>query len=158
VEGYLADYGKSGLRREKVWKWLFVILGLLILGGITEYFLTLYGTYNLRDIRPQWQARRFFSALEAKNYDEAYRLWGCTAAAPCRDYSKQKFLEDWGAQSPRAAIAKRQVKAVRHCETGIIEVMDLGPDDPLNLYVDRKDLSLSFAPWPVCNPRMHVGQ
>jgi hypothetical protein len=31
--------------------------------------------------------------------------------------------------------------------------MDFGAGDTLNLWVESKDLTLSFAPWPVCNPR-----
>jgi hypothetical protein len=48
------------------------------------------------------------------------------------------------------------MKAVRHCKAAIIEVIDFGAGDTVNLYVDSKDLTLSFAPWPVCNPRMQM--
>jgi hypothetical protein len=80
-------------------------------------------------------------------------MWGYTPAHPCRDYSYQKFMEDWGPGSPAANLAARKVVNVRHCGSGLIEVIEFGSGDPVNLYVGASDLQLSFAPWPVCNPR-----
>ena len=53
-------------------------------------------------------------------------------------------------------LSKKHVHAVWHCQTGIIEVMDFGAGNTLNLWVESKDLTLSFAPWPVCNPRLQA--
>ena len=113
---------------------------------------TVSGHFNLRDIREQWQVHRFFSLLSDRKYRPAYAMWGCDSARPCRDYSLSKFMEDWGPESIAAKPSQRKVKAVEHCHGAIIEVIDFGVKDAVNLHVDPKDLTLSFAPAPTCTP------
>lgn len=157
MSDYLAQYGSTGQTREKIVRWILITLAVAAVLWVIDWGLTLYGTYNLRDVREQWRAHQFFSLLSQKQYDAAYRLWGCEPAKPCRDYSFQKFMEDWGPRGVVPDISGRKTTAVRHCKGGIIEVLDFGGSgDPVNLYVDSKDFTLSFAPWPVCNPRMQV--
>jgi len=156
VSDYLSQYGTSGQTREKVVRWILITLAVAAVVWVVDWGLTVYGTYNLRDVREEWRARHFFGLLREKQYDEAYRLWGCEPAKPCRDYSFQKFMEDWGPKGVVPDASVRKTHAVRHCKAGIIEVLDFGTGDPINLYVDSKDFTLSFAPWPVCDPRMKV--
>jgi len=156
VSEYLSQYGTTGQTREKVVRWILIALAGVAVLWVVDWGLSLYGTYNLRDAREQWRAHQFFSLLSEKQYDAAYRLWGCEPSKPCRDYSFQKFMEDWGPKGAVPDISGRKVKAVRHCKASIIEVIDFGAGDTINLYVDSKDLTLSFAPWPVCNPRMQM--
>lgn len=153
---YLSQYGTTGQTREKVVRWILIALAAAAVLWVVDWGLSLYGTYNLRDAREQWRAHQFFSLLSEKQYDAAYRLWGCEPSKPCRDYSFQKFMEDWGPKGAVPDISGRKMKAVRHCKAAIIEVIDFGAGDTVNLYVDSKDLTLSFAPWPVCNPRMQM--
>lgn len=153
---YLSQYGTSGQTREKIVRWILIVLAAAAVLWVLDWGLTLYGTYNLRDAREQLRARQFFSLLSEKQYDAAYRLWGCEPAKPCRDYSLQRFMEDWGPKGTVPDASRRKTSAVRHCKGGIIEVLDVGAGDPINLYVDSKDLTLSFAPWPVCNMRMQA--
>jgi hypothetical protein len=79
-------------------------------------------------------------------------MWGCTPAHPCRDYSFPKFMEDWGPASLAAKPAQREIRAVEHCRGSIIEVIDFGAKDLVNLHVNSQDLMLSFAPVPTCTP------
>lgn len=41
-------------------------------------------------------ASNFFSLLRENKLEDAYRIWGCDPAQPCRDYNLAKFKEDWG--------------------------------------------------------------
>lgn len=145
---FLQGYGDADARRERVLKrivWSAVVLAVV---GTAGWFF-------FRDFPEERQVSRFISLLEEKNYAEAYRLWGCDAAQPCRDYSFEKFKEDWGEKGvyTRRQALKRGTK--RSCEGGIIQYIEYGEteDDVVHLYVDRAGRTLSFAPWPVCNPR-----
>jgi len=153
VSEYLSQYGTEDRTRERVVRAILIAMAAIAVLWAVDWGLAAYGTYTLRDAREEYRAHSFFSQLGKQRYREAYAMWGCDEAHPCRDYSYQKFMEDWGPKSPAADLSKRKVLAVRHCNGSIIEVIDLGTGDPLNLIVDSHDLALSFAPWPVCNPR-----
>lgn len=150
---FLEGYAAQESRREKVVRWVLISIAALAVLWVIDWGLSLYGTYNLRDIRQQYTSWKFFRLLKKGNYDEAYRMWGCDPANPCRDYSKDKFLEDWGPKSRFGDLSKMETKAVRHCKTGIIHSVAIGPEETVDLWVESRDLTLSFAPWPVCNPR-----
>ena len=153
MSDFLEQYSTTDQTRDKVVRWILIVIAAVAAVWAIDWVLTTYGTYNLRDVREQWQAHKFFSLLAGKQYEAAYKLWGCDVSQPCRDYNYQKFMEDWGPKSPAANLSKRNVHAVRHCKTGIIQVMDFGADDTVNLFVESRTLVVGFAPWPVCNPR-----
>ena len=150
---FLSQYSAGDQTRDKVVRWILIVIAAVAVVWAIDWVLTTYGTFNLRDVREQWRAHSFFSLLSDKQYEAAYKMWGCDVSAPCRDYNFQKFMEDWGPKSPAADPSKRHVNAVRHCKTGIIQVINFGSGDAVNLWVESKDMTLSFAPWPVCNPR-----
>ena len=152
MSDYFSQYGNTGQTREKIIRWVLITMVLVALLWVADWGLGVNGTYNLRDWHEQYRAHQFFSLLGDKQYAAAYGLWGCDITHPCRDYSFQKFMEDWGPKSPAASLASRKVLSVRHCGTGVIESIDLGSGDPVNLHIDAGDLTIGFAPWPICNP------
>lgn len=149
---FLESYAAEEDRRAKVVRWALIAVGVFFLLWVIDWGLSAYGTYNFRDIRQQYTAWKFFRYLKNGQYDEAYRMWGCDAAHPCRDYPKEKFLEDWGPKGRYGDLSKMETRAIRHCKTGIIHSLTIG-EETVDLWVESKDLVLSFAPWPVCNPR-----
>lgn len=154
---FLDSYETRTTGREKFVRWFFIALALIILTAGVDWILNKLGKPNLSDIREQWRASSFLKNLRNGQYEEAYRLWGCDPAQPCRDYRYEKFLEDWGPKGIFAAAARGETVVIRHCDTGIIQSVQLGaPDDLVHLWVNSSDLSISFAPWPVCNPRIPV--
>ena len=89
MPGYLAQYGEGEEQRERIIRWIVVSAVLLsVTGGILYFFLKNY--------KQESQARTFFNLLEKHDYQGAYATWGCTEAAPCRDYSFNSFMEDAG--------------------------------------------------------------
>lgn len=155
---FFDSYETRPSAREKFVKYFFLaVAGIIVLFGV-DWTLAKLGKANLSDFRPQWQARQFFQLLREQNYPEAYRLWGCDQKSPCRDYAFEKFMEDWGPKGTYSTgLASLNTLSVRHCDSGIIQTVTIGaPDEPVHLYVDRRQLTLSFSPWPVCNPRVPV--
>ncbi|MFN3322266.1 MAG: hypothetical protein ACK5AZ_02120 [Bryobacteraceae bacterium] len=147
MSAFLENYGAGEERRERIIKRIALsVLLLAVMGGI------LY--YNFRNYKEERQSRLFFERLQAQDYEGAYQTWGCTPDTPCRDYSFEKFMEDWGPQSPHADLTALSVKTSRSCENGIIQTATFASGDSVMLWVERSDLSLGFAPWPVCNPRI----
>ena len=153
---FFESYEKGPTGRERFVKWFFWGIAFVILLFGVDWILGKLGRPNLSDFREQWRVRQFFSRLEAKDYEGAYRFWGCEPQNPCRDYRFDKFLEDWGPKSPQADLSRMRTEVIRHCGTGIIQTVRFGEDEPIHLWVNSGDLTLSFAPWPVCNPRIPV--
>jgi hypothetical protein len=149
---FLAEYSGGSQTREKLIQWGLTAIAAVAIVWAVDWALSASGRFNLHNIREQWQAHRFFSLLSERKYQPAYAMWGCDPARPCRDYSFPKFMEDWGPASIAAKPSQRKVKAVEHCRSGIIEVLDFGAKEAVNLHVDSDRLTLSFAPVPACTP------
>jgi hypothetical protein len=147
VAGYLDSYGAGEERREKIVK-------RLILGTLAALVVAAVLYFTFRNWREEKQARLFLEMLRKQDYQAAYQLWGCTPATPCRDYKYERFLEDWGPKNPRGDIAAARISKTRSCDAGVIYTLEYGKDEPVLLWVERKDKTLGFAPWPACNPRM----
>lgn len=146
MSDFLEGYGVADARRGRMIKRILLsVIGLAILGT------ALY--FQFRNFREESQARLFFSLLKKQDYQAAYRLWGCTPETPCRDYAFDRFLEDWGPKSPHADLSNLKVEKTRSCDAGIIQILDFGKGEKVNLYVERKDRIIGFAPWEYCNPR-----
>lgn len=149
MPGYLESYGAGEERRERIIKRiaLAVLIGLVVGGGTYLLFR------NYREVK---QAELFFELLRKKDYQAAYRLWGCTdpSAAACRDYPFQAFLEDWGPKGRHPDAATVEFKRVRGCRDGVIITVTFTKGDEELLWVQRGQRVIGFAPWPVCNPRL----
>lgn len=146
MAGYLANYGAGEEQREKLIRRLIAgAVVVVIAGGILYFFL--------KNFRQEHQARNFFEFLEKHDYKAAYTLWGCTDAKPCRDYSFQNFMDDWGPKSPHADVSSFRIKKSRSCGSGVILTVDYGKgQEPDKLWIERGDLTIGFSPWPGCPP------
>jgi hypothetical protein len=145
MPGYLAQYGEGEEQREKIIRWIVVSAVLLsITGGVLYFFLKNY--------KQESQARTFFNQLEKHDYQGAYGTWGCTEATPCRDYSFNSFMEDWGPKSSHADVSGYSIRKSRSCGSGVILTVDFGPNKQEKLWVERRELTIGFSPWPGCPP------
>ena len=145
MSGYLETYGAGEEKRDRWRKRLALVAALLLVAGGTIYFF-------LRNYRETQQAELFFELLRNKDYTAAYALWGCTPATPCPGYSMPKFMEDWGPESGHADLGALQITRVRGCSSGVIIEANFGGGVIENLWVDRENRHLGFAPFVVCNP------
>jgi hypothetical protein len=145
--GYLDQYGAGEERREK-------IVRNLVLGALAAVILGVVLYFTFRNYRETRQAERFLDLLRKQEYATAYRMWGCTEDRPCRDYRFERFMEDWGPEAGHGDPAATRVAKTRSCASGVIYTIEFAKGEPVLLWVERRDRLLSFAPWPVCNPRM----
>jgi hypothetical protein len=59
-------------------------------------------------------------------------------------------MQDWGPQSARAGrIANYQISRSRSCGSGVVLTIDTG-GEPEYLWVEKRDLVISFSPYPGC--------
>jgi hypothetical protein len=146
---YLEGYGVKDARRERLVKRSLVALLVLLVLGVVGYF-------RFRNYSEERQISTFLEHLKRNDYKSAYALWGCTDATPCPNYAFDKFMEDWGPKSPQSAIGDAKVASTKSCDTGIISFVEFPDKHQVQLWVERQDQVIGFAPWPVCNPRMKV--
>ena len=140
MSDFLEQYGAGDERRARIVKRLVVaVTGLLVITGILYYSFHTY--------LQERQVKRFFDLLAVHDYKQAYALWGCTDASPCRDYPMRSFLEDWGPQA--LSVTHFEVLDGESCGSGVIVDTDAGAAGDKKLWVERRDLIIGFPPpWP----------
>ena len=129
------------------------VLGVVLLVGAFLY-------WQFRFYPEQKQVERFLDALVAGDYQGAYQVWG-----PTSDYTFQDFLQDWGETTPRGRIRSYEIVSVGEPTrevtvsggpvlkmggnaSGVVVTVRLnGTTDEVKIWVERKDLTLSFAPF-----------
>lgn len=147
MAGYLDQYGAGEEQRERTIKRIVAaVVALAVLAGVLLFFF--------HDFRQERQAKRFFELLAARNYKDAYALWGCTEAQPCRDYTMSDFMQDWGPQSVPPGDFK--VLDAESCGSGVIVDVDAGKAGDKKLWVERDNLALAFPPFPQCPQRNRI--
>lgn len=143
VDDYLGNYGVKDARREKrFYRITGSVLGAVLLGTILWYYFRTWGE--------EQAIKQFFANLQSKNYKAAYAQFGCSDASPCRDYSFEKFLEDWGEKSEFGDPAEASLGLVEPCGNMVwIEVTR--PNKPrIGLAVDPQTKTVGYAPSVRC--------
>ncbi len=162
MAGYLDQYGAGDEKREKRNKLILVLGAAALVVLFLWFFFFVWDKTEilripsvarlaqvLRNHSQESRVKTFFGCLQRRDYQAAYALWNCTAAHPCRDYSFDEFMKDWGpaaARDPRRFTIPRS----RSCGSGVIVTVDSGPNQEDALWVQRSDLTIGFSPFPVC--------
>lgn len=146
MAGYLDTYGVQDEKREKLWKRIAIISAAALIAGLALFFF-------FRNFREERAAKNFLDLLRAHNYQQAYQLWGCTPQSPCRDYSFQKFMEDWGPNGEYKDVNAVRFTTVDACGQGVVLTVQYPNAEPFGLWVERSTKILGFAPWPRCPGR-----
>src|SRR5258708_23695644 len=129
MAGYLEAYGVSEdrlARRNRLIK-ITVIASLLamILG------LILYSSF--KNFQQEDTVKGFLQLLGKQDYQDAYRLWGCTEVHPCRDYAFPRFMEDWGPSGVQPDAASARIGESQACGTGVIVQVNYPIHKPVTL-------------------------
>jgi len=150
MAGYLDQYGAGDERRARLIRTviLAVLVAILValLGALVNFFFIPNAAER--------QTQAFFDLLSARQYQQAYILWGCTAAQPCPAYSFQDFMKDWGADAvPPGAFHVLNGEA---CGSGTIVDVDTGKAGDKRLWVENSTRTLGSPPVNECPHRNHV--
>ncbi len=148
MAGYLDHYGAGEERRENIVKKALIVFAVVLVAAAALFYI-------FHNVRQEHRVSQFFSLLAAHDYKGAYALWGCTDSKPCQGYSYSTFMEDWGPS--KGDPAQFKISKSRSCGSGVILNVDFGKDQQI-LWVERKDLTISFSPFPGCpNPKAMLG-
>lgn len=143
MAGYFDQYGAGEERHGKLIKYAILsILTIAIVGGSLSFYLW--------DFRQERQVKRFFELAKVQDHKASYALWGCSDQTPCRDYSFERFLEDWGPKSKYAGFKEIKIARSRSCNQGVIITAIIDGNREERFMVDRQTLTIGFSPWPVC--------
>jgi hypothetical protein len=145
MAGYLEGYGAGDAKRERKVKIIVIsVLSFAITSGI------LYATF--RDFSQESKIKDFLAAVERKDFAAAYTFWGCTKDVPCRDYSYEKFLEDWGPTGENFPLVSQGIYESERCGSGFLAALHPGSQE-VSLWVERSTGLISYAPWMNCPER-----
>ncbi len=137
---YLDEYGQGDIRRERFFKTLVALLLIAIALGLIYYVF-------FRNWVEERQARLFLSALDERRYEQAYEYWGCSINEPCRFYSYEKFLIDWGPESELGVVKSFRLGRSYNQKTGVIVEITVNGETRENLWVERETKYVSFFPY-----------
>lgn len=138
---YLDEYtDRSGERREKILKALALALVVsVVFGGVLYYFF--------KNFFEEQQVRQFLTLLQEQDYPAAYKLWGCTVEEPCRNYSYQDFLEDWGPDSPIGEVDDFSLGRSAEVGSGVIVEIRINGTPQPELWVEKDTKVVGFSPY-----------
>ncbi|HVT94608.1 MAG TPA: hypothetical protein VHD76_17305 [Bryobacteraceae bacterium] len=146
---YLEAYGSQEAQRAKRIRAIKIgsasgVLALIL--GLTLFF-------SFRNYREESEAKQFLQLLQAGQYQDAYKMWGCTEAHPCPNYPFTAFRDDWekGAAHPDADTAA--LGSVESCGSGVMIQVNYSQSSPAMLWIERNTNVLSFSPWKECPGR-----
>ena len=146
MAGFLdSTYGVADARKERRRKRIVLwTLGILIAGGI------LFAWF--RNWREERVIHQFLSLLKGQNYQDAYKLFGCTQETPCKYYPPDKFNEDWGPAGEYRDAASAKISNEDVCGSGVLFTVEIPRKDPLGMWVESGTGVLGFAPngWSRC--------
>ncbi len=151
MSGFLdPGYGVEEARRARRIK-IIAVSSVSILIVATVLFLT------FRTWRQERVVKQFLSLLKQQDYQDAYKLWGCTQETPCKYYPPEKFNEDWGPSGQYKDAGNAIIDNVDVCGSGVIFTLNVPKIDPFGLWVETSTNNVGFAPngWARC-PGAHL--
>ncbi len=121
-----------GDRRRRIILYV-VLFAIVVLGMFYKY-------YNVFE---EIQVKRFFTLLESKKYEDAYRMW---QAPPSYKYSD--FLEDWGDNGYYAGgpITSFQLESSHSKGNFVLIKILLNGNKEVSLFINKEDKHFSFPP------------
>lgn len=139
---YLQQYGESDERRGRIIK-------TIVISCVIVAILAVAGYLFFRNYPEKRVVKRFLDEVNARQYDAAYRDWGCIPSHPCRDYDYNRFMQDWGAK----VSSPWKIASVDGCKTFVTANVQANGAELESLAVQRGNHTLSFAPAPECQER-----
>ena len=139
------DFAKAKRRRNII---IAVSLAVVVIGGLLFWF---------RYLPYEHQVDKFFTALQAKQFEQAYGLWMNDSEwkqhpQKYSRYDYNSFYTDWGPSGDWGAIESHHVDDAispnpRKGSSGVLVVTTVnGRKERACLWVEKKDKTISFPP------------
>src|SRR5579863_6941169 len=112
LDAYAAAGEQSAKRGQLIKRVAISVLTVAVVATVAYFF---FRTWSQERV-----VNQFLEDLQHKDYQTAYKLWGCTPETPCKDYAPDKFNEDWGPSSPYSNAAAFKVEHVDYCDSGVV--------------------------------------
>lgn len=151
MSGFLHAYEGQAERQHRRMQ----IVKRVVLWGLLAAIVGSIAFFSLRTHAQEQIVKQFLDDLRSRQYQEAYRLWGCTPDTPCKYYPPEEFTRDWGPSSRYANAAVLKVEHVDFCNDGVVFDVTYPNTENIGLWVQRSNNTISFAPWPRC-PGRHL--
>jgi hypothetical protein len=135
------DPAKERRKRKRI---LAIVCAVLIVGGLG---------YLFRNWRYEYRVNQFFTLLQQGNYPQAYGLWTADPnwqQHPQRHqlYPFTEFYQDWGPGGDWGLIHSHRIVGSAAKGSGVIVAVRLNDRvDPVRLWVEKKDQSLTWSPY-----------
>ena len=141
---YLQQYGAGEEKRQRAIKWIII--------GCVAAAIVAFGAYLIFHNYPEKRvANQFLAEVNSRNFQSAYRLWGCTPEHPCPNYDYQRFMQDWGPN--KNVNPPWRVQTIDSCKAFLTVNVQAQGSELQSLAIQRSDDSLGFAPAPECQER-----
>lgn len=138
---YLQEYGKGDEQRGRIIK-------RIVLAGIAAIVVAIAAYLFFHNFAEKQVARNFLANINSRNYQQAYRDWGCGTEHPCKNYDFNRFLEDWG---PSKKISPPwKIASVDGCRSFVTVNVQATGSELQSLAIERDNHALGFAPAPEC--------
>ncbi|MGI8961669.1 MAG: hypothetical protein ACR2IV_18290 [Bryobacteraceae bacterium] len=139
---YLQQYGAGDERRIRIIK-------TIVIACVTVAVLAVAAYLFFRNYLEKQVVKHFLAEINGREYESAYRDWGCTATHPCRDYDYSRFMQDWGAK----VSSPWKIASVDGCKAFVTVNVQANGAELESLAVQRGSHAMSFAPAPECQER-----
>jgi hypothetical protein len=152
MAGFMDAYGVADERRERRVK-------RIVIWGLVLVFAAAFSYFYFRTWPQERVMKQFLTALAKQDFQGAYRIWGCTPENPCRYYTANNFIEDWGPASPHSKGAAAKIDLIDFCDSEVVFDISFPQTTPVALSVERETDKISFAAWERCPGRhLQLGQ
>ncbi len=143
MSGYLDQYGSGEEERNRLVGRLFgALIGVGIAGALGWYVFQFHHEESV--------VKTFVAAVRKGDYEAAYRDWGCTAEKPCRGYSMESFLRDWGPNGSAPDPAVFGLVADEGCNNAVLFTLAVNAKRQEKLWVNQGSDEIGFAPYANC--------
>jgi hypothetical protein len=145
MSGFLdSTYGVADARRERRIK-------LIVVWSVSVLIVASVLYFTFRNWRQEQVVKQFITLIKQQQYQEAYKLWGCTQETPCKYYPPEKFNEDWGPAGEFKDIVSAKIQYEDVCGSGVIFTIAIPKKEPFGLEVQTSNNVLGFALSPRCS-------
>src|SRR5580704_19266471 len=119
MSGFLGPtYGVTEARRARRIK-------VIAIASISTLLVATVLYFTSRNWRQERVVNQFLSLLQQQNYQDAYKLWGCTQETPCKYYPPERFTEDWGPSGQYKDAANAKIENEDVCGSGVFFAMHM---------------------------------